>query len=131
AERLARLEWELAESKRIIASRLERDVSFLVWPGGGYDDVAMEVARRHYRATTVSSAERWRHRNRAGENPGMIVRRGAPSLEIRGRAVSAPGSYLVDVLDEFRGSRPARRRRQARKLALLAAARARLWPRNR
>lgn len=130
SERAARLEWELTESKRIIAAQVGREVSYLVWPGGGYDDVSLAIARRHYRATTVSSAERWRHRNQPGENPGMIVRRGAPSLEIAGRSVAAPGAYLVDVLDEFRGSRFARRRRQARKLALLAAARARLWPRQ-
>ena len=128
-ERETRTEWELSESRRIIAERVGNEVSFLVWPGGGYDDFSLEIARRYYRATTVSSAARWRHRNRPGENAGMIVRRGAPSFEVAGRELFAPGGYLVDMLDEFRGSRVARYRRQARKLALLSAARAGLWPR--
>ncbi|HEX5133268.1 MAG TPA: polysaccharide deacetylase family protein [Candidatus Krumholzibacteria bacterium] len=131
SERIARIKWEVAESKRVIAENTGREVSFLVWPGGGYDDVALKIARQHYVATTVSTVERWRHRNRAGENPGMIVRRGAPELMARGRSVYAPGAYLVDMLDEFRGSHWARRRRQARKLILLAAARGGLWPRRR
>ncbi len=129
AERAARIETELAESKRIIAERVGSDVSCLVWPGGGYAAASWELARRHSAATTVSSAERGARRNRAGENPGVIVRRGAPDFEVAGRTVSAPGRYLVDTLDEFRGSRWARRRRQLRKLVLLSAARAGLWPR--
>jgi peptidoglycan/xylan/chitin deacetylase (PgdA/CDA1 family) len=127
AERAGRIESELADSRDILADKLGRSIEFLVWPGGGYDEYSLDIARRHYRATTVSSAERWRYRNRAGENPGMIVRRGAPTFRWNGRTAAAPGGYIVDVLDEFRGSRWARRRRQFRKIALVAAARSRLW----
>jgi peptidoglycan/xylan/chitin deacetylase (PgdA/CDA1 family) len=130
-ERVTRMEWELTESQRVIAAELGRDVSYFVWPGGGYDDTSMQIAQRHYRATTVSGKERWRYHNRAGENPGLIVRRGAPSFEINGETVFAPGRYLVDTLDEFRGAPLARRRRQVHKMALLAASRAHLWPRHR
>jgi peptidoglycan/xylan/chitin deacetylase (PgdA/CDA1 family) len=128
AERDARLEWEIAESRRIIGEETGREVSFLVWPGGGYDATSMSIARRHYRAVTISGPDRWRHHNRPGENPGMIVRRGAPTIVVGPREFFAPGNYLVDAVEEFRGSKLARRRRQARKLALLAAARLGRWP---
>jgi peptidoglycan/xylan/chitin deacetylase (PgdA/CDA1 family) len=126
----ARLEREIVESRRVIEANVGHRVEFLVWPAGGYNDDAVALARSHYAAMTVSSAQRWRYRNRPGENPGSIVRRGVPSFRVRGQAVFAPGDYLVDFLDEFRGSTWARRRRQARKLVYLAAARARLWPRT-
>jgi peptidoglycan/xylan/chitin deacetylase (PgdA/CDA1 family) len=124
----ARLQRELVESKHVIEAKLGKPVDFLVWPGGGYNDTAMEIARRHYAAVTVSSADRWTYRNRPGENPGKIVRRGVPSFRVRGQTVFAPGAYLVDFLDEFRGRAWARRRRQVRKLAYIAAGRAGLWP---
>ncbi len=128
AERRKRLEFELAESQRVIAERVGRDVPFFVWPGGGYDKESMHIALRHYRATTVSSADRWRYRNLPGENPEMIIRRGAPSFRVSGRTAFAPGWYLVGTLDEFRGGLRARRQRQVQKIALLGAARLRLWP---
>lgn len=123
-EYAARLEYEIVESRRVIECNVGRPVDFLVWPAGGYSDDAMALARRHYQAVTISTAERHRLRNRPGENPGCIVRRGAPELAARGRTIYAPGDYLVDFLDEYRGSALARRRRQARKLLFMAKARA-------
>jgi peptidoglycan/xylan/chitin deacetylase (PgdA/CDA1 family) len=125
----ARLEREIVESRRVIEANVGGPVDFLVWPAGGYNEDAVALARAHYRAMTVSSQERWRYRNRPGENPGSIVRRGVPSIGLRGRTLFFPGDYLVDFLDEFRGSSLARRRRQARKVFYLACARSGLWPR--
>jgi peptidoglycan/xylan/chitin deacetylase (PgdA/CDA1 family) len=128
AEYRERLGRELVESKRVIASMLATQVEFLVWPGGGYNKEAMEFAREHYAAVTVSSGDRWRYRNRPGENPGKIVRRGVPSFRLHGRTVFAPGAYLVDFLDEFRGRPWARRRRQVRKLLYVVTGRAGVPP---
>lgn len=127
AERRARLEWELAESKRVISGGIGRDVDFFIWPGGAYDRESMAIALKHYRATTVSSADRWRFHNLPGENPAMIIRRGAPELQVGGRTLVAPGPYLIEALEEFRGSRWARRRRQVAKVALMTAARMGVW----
>jgi len=129
AERGARLEHELVGSKRALEHGLGRPVDFFVWPGGGYDDDALRMARQHYKAVTLSGAERMRYRNRPLENPGSIIRRGAPTIETGAAEHYAPGRYLVDFIEEFRGVPGARRRRQARKLAYLAAARLGLWPR--
>lgn len=130
-ERRARVEYELLESKRGLSERLGRGVDFLVWPGGGYDDVSLPIAQGAYLAMTVSKAERGAFRNRPGENPGKIVRRGVPSIEAGRRDVAAPGAYFVDFLEEFRGVPGARLRRRARKVFYLGAARAGLWPRSR
>jgi peptidoglycan/xylan/chitin deacetylase (PgdA/CDA1 family) len=129
AERARRLQHEIVESKRALEGRLDKKVDFLVWPGGGYDAEATRIARSHYKAVTLSGAARQRFRNRPGENPGSIVRRGVPAIDVGTRSHVAPGSYLVEFLDEFRGVPGARRRRQIRKLGLLAGARLGVWPR--
>jgi peptidoglycan/xylan/chitin deacetylase (PgdA/CDA1 family) len=129
AERQIRLEHEIVGARDVIAEELGKPVEFFVWPGGGYSDEAMAFARRHYVAVTVSSRDRWRYRNRPGENPGLIVRRGVPTLSAGARTVFPGGAYLIDYLDEFRGSVRSRRRRQLRKLAAVAALRAGLWRR--
>lgn len=126
-ERASRIDAELASSRDIIARELGAPVDFLVWPGGGYDEAAMARAREIYRAFTISSADRWRYRNRPGENPGTIVRRGVPELQLRGRSRFPGGRYLVEFLEEYTGSAMARRRRQAMLLGYLAAGRAGLW----
>ena len=125
----ARFTREIVESRRVIEERIGRPVEFLVWPAGGYNDDAVALARQHYRAVTASSKDRRQFRNRPGENPGLIVRRGVPELTVGKKTVVPPGDYLVDFLDEFRGSAWARRRRQVRKLCYIAAGRAGLWPR--
>ena len=120
ADRRRRYENELVESRRRIAEALGADVDFLVWPGGGYDDLAMSMAREIYRAVTISSAERHRRRNRPGDPAGEFVRRGVPELSTRRGRVFPGGRYLEAMLEEFRGSRLARRCRQAMKLGILA-----------
>jgi len=126
-ERAARIDSELVTSREIIGREVGAPVDFLVWPGGGYDEQAMERARELYRAVTISSADRWRFRNRPGENPGSIVRRGVPSLTAGGVSRFPGGRYLVEFLEEYAGSAGARRRRQLMKLGYIAAGRAGLW----
>jgi peptidoglycan/xylan/chitin deacetylase (PgdA/CDA1 family) len=127
AERSERIDAELVTSRETIARELGAPVDFLVWPGGGYDGQAMARAKDIYRAVTISSAERWRYRNRPGENPGAIVRRGVPELQVRGCSRFPGGRYLVEFLEEYTGSSVARRRRQALLAGYLVAGRLGLW----
>ncbi len=120
-ERAARLRVEIVDSGRTISERIGQPVEFFVWPGGGYEDQAMGLARETYRAVTIRSAERWELRNLPGEDPGVIVRRGVPLLEGGGGIHFFGGSYLVAFAEEYRGSQAARRRRQLMKLGRLAA----------
>lgn len=123
AERRERIYVELLDSKRVIEEHVGRPVDYLIWPGGGYDEASMTVAREVYRAVTISSSDRWRYANRPGENPGRIVRRGAPELKLGAVTTYAGGRYFVEFLREFQGSRLARRKRQMMKLAMIARAR--------
>jgi len=127
-ERVQRIHVELRDSKQQIQAALGRPVDFLVWPGGGYDDTAMEIARELYCAVTVSTRERWQLYNRPGEAPGKIVRRGAPSIPVAGVPRYFGGRYLLQFVREFEGSISARRYRQAMKAACIAGARIGLWP---
>jgi peptidoglycan/xylan/chitin deacetylase (PgdA/CDA1 family) len=128
-ERTRRLQHEIVASKHTFEARLGRPVEYFVWPGGGYDAEALRIARQHYKAVTLSGAERALYRNRPLENPGSFVRRGAPTIKIGAAEHYVPGRYLVDFIEEFRGIPGARRRRQVRKLGYLTAASLGLWPR--
>lgn len=128
-ERRTRVESEVVGSKRILSERLGRPVDFMVWPGGGYDDESMRIGRATYEAVTVAGPERRRFHNRPGENAGRIIRRGAPTIDTRGKSWYAPGAYLVDSLEEFRLMPGARFRRRVRKSGYLIANRLGMWPR--
>ncbi len=128
AERKKRIEFELAESKRAIEANLDTPVEFFIWPGGGYDDEAMNAGMKLYKAVTVSSAERWELRNLPNGDPRKISRRGVPSIEIRGKTRYTGGRYLIEFLNEFTGSRLARKKRQVLKTAYIAASNLGLWP---
>jgi peptidoglycan/xylan/chitin deacetylase (PgdA/CDA1 family) len=48
---IERARWEIAESKRVLESRLGRPAPYLAWPSGHYDDTLVRVAREAgYRA---------------------------------------------------------------------------------
>jgi peptidoglycan/xylan/chitin deacetylase (PgdA/CDA1 family) len=127
-ERLERIRYELVQSKKEIENRLGTDVDFFIWPGGGYDEVSMAAAAGVYRAVTIRSQERMDLRNRPGEAPGRIVRRGIPGADRNGRVVYYGGRYMLEFIREFEGSALARKRRQVMKLFFLAAGRIGLWP---
>ncbi len=121
AERLARLHFEIAGSRRVLEEQLDVPVDFLAWPGGGYDEVALREARAVYRATTISSHDRDRlgARNAPGDDPRVIARLGCPTVEAAGRGTVPGGRYLVRFLEEYRGGVLARRTRQAMKAFLV------------
>lgn len=54
-EFLARAWAELTDSRRILSEGLGRDVRFLCWPGGGYDDEIFDAAAEEYAGTSVAS----------------------------------------------------------------------------
>lgn len=127
-ERARRVEFELFDSKRVIESHLGVSVEFLVWPGGGYDGPSVDVARSAYKAVTVSSKDRWKIKNQPGGDPSVISRRGAPSFRFRGGMRYTGGRYLIQFLEEFRGIRAARKKRQLLKAANIVASYLGLWP---
>ena len=50
--------YELSESKRILEEKLDKRIDFLCWPGGGYNDLAVELSMEAgYIASTLSSKD--------------------------------------------------------------------------
>ena len=130
AERRARFERELLASKQTIEERLGVPVRHFIWPGGGYCDESMAMARSIYDSVTWSGKDRWTLRNRPGEDAALVTRRGIQSIHAGSQRAFAGGRYLACFLDEYAGKPGARIGRQAFKLALMASLRAGIWPRD-
>lgn len=130
AERRTRFERELADSKHIIESRLGKPVRHFVWPGGGYCDESLEMALAMFDSVTWSGPDRWKLRNRPGEDPRLVTRRGIHYVQARSERVFTGGTYLQCYLDEYGGRPGARLARQTMKMAAMAGLFAGVWPRN-
>ena len=51
-----RYRYELFESKQILEKRLNKKINFLCWPGGGYNDLSIQISKEAgYIASTLSS----------------------------------------------------------------------------
>ena len=57
-EQKARYTYELLESKNIIEKKLMKETNFLCWPGGGYNDLSINISKSvGYKASTVASSD--------------------------------------------------------------------------
>lgn len=126
-ERTARLECELSTARKRIEDELGSPVHYHVWPGGGYDADALEMAKQLYKAVTIGPRDRIGLANRPGEDPSHIIRRGIPGHDTSDATLYMGGLYLLEFIEEFKGSKAARRRRQILKLGYLAALKLGLW----
>lgn len=115
-ERGKRFGFELVRAREILEQRLGVKADFLCWPGGGYNEVSQAMALDVYAAVTLSSRDLSAIRNRKGDNPKLIKRCGVPGIVRNGEVFYPGGCYLVRFLEEYQGSRLARRRRQLLKL---------------
>jgi len=102
-EYLARLDWELSESKRIIETKLDKRVEFLCWPGGGYNQDAINISKKYYLATTLSSRDSGGRKNRFGEDYTRIKRIGVPYIEQGDKIIYPGGRYLYYFIKEYHG----------------------------
>ena len=122
-EKLSRYDDELRGSRKRIEERIGRSARYFVFPGGGYTEESFDLALSIYQAVPVRSPENERIRNRPGEDPRLLSRRGTQVLSTAGRATHTGGAYLAEYLREYQGSSFARRRRQVMKLACLVGLR--------
>ena len=80
-ERKIRVFQELNDSKKIIEKKLNKKIDFLCWPGGAYDNMAIDLAREvGYKAWTLSSTDLSEFKNIPGNNPENIKRIGTSNL---------------------------------------------------
>lgn len=55
----SRYRYELFESKRILEEKLNKSVDYLCWPGGGYNELSLQLAEEAgYKASTYGSSDR-------------------------------------------------------------------------
>ncbi|HVP56915.1 MAG TPA: polysaccharide deacetylase family protein [bacterium] len=107
AEYAQRVRDELAESRRLIGDNLGYEVRFLCWPGGGYNDMTLKIAKDvGYDATTTHYEDPDR-RNVFGQNPAEINRIGSGSPCVwRGRLFrNTDPEFFIAGLEYFAGNR--------------------------
>ena len=99
---------ELAKSKQIIEARLDKQVDFLCWPGGGVNDICKATAAKvGYKAWTLPSSVLRDKRNQPGENPQEIRRLSAMrDVYLLGRRRGRGGELLLflDILAHQRSA---------------------------
>jgi len=93
----ARLEFELRESKRQLESKLDRQIDFLSWPGGGVPERGASLAKSAgYRSSTLSSRQQPLARNRPGADPPGIKRVvGKEAMHWRGKWIANGRSWWI------------------------------------
>ena len=106
-EYAARLEFELRESKRQLESKLDKQIDFLSWPGGGVPERGASLAiSAGYRSSTLSSRQQPPARNRPGADPATIKRvNGRSKVHWRGKWIANGGSWwIMQRILQYQGS---------------------------
>jgi len=116
---LARIEFELAESKKIIEENLQKKVDYFCWPGGGYNEQVREKALSLYKGMTLSSSDSLDHNNRVGDSSRFFSRLGVPYVQLKDQLAYTSGNYLIYFLKELSGSMVSRKLRQLLKVIQL------------
>ena len=119
SERNKRLNNEMADSKDVIEKNIKCKVDHFAWPGGGYDEYAMEQSKKIYLSVTLSSKDRSNLKNRIGENQKIVKRIGVPYIENGNKIIYVGGRYLIRYLEEFTGNSLSRKRRQVLKILFI------------
>ena len=88
---------ELVESRRQLEARLNKEVKFLSWPGGGVNRQTAELAESAgYLSQTLSSWQQPSARNRPGSDPAGIKRvAGRSKVHWRGKWIANGGSWWI------------------------------------
>jgi peptidoglycan/xylan/chitin deacetylase (PgdA/CDA1 family) len=103
-----RYRYELFESKRILEEKLNKKVEFLCWPGGGYNDLSIQLSiEAGYKASTIASREKYRVLDNSGKYK-RIQRFGMGSFITNGnkRSLVKSNSHLIQNFKARTGSIP-------------------------
>ena len=101
-----RLRYELAASKQMIEKQLDKKVTFLCWPGGGYNETSVKISKEvGYLASVHSSWDRSIKKNQLGEDPSHWSRISPPAFHWSETKVAYKGGlHLICLLNSVRGS---------------------------
>lgn len=75
-----RIDYELNQSKLVLEEKLEKEIEYLCWPGGGYTDQTVQKALDIYKSVTLGSSDNSQKRNIPGDDPGTVKRIGIPYI---------------------------------------------------
>jgi hypothetical protein len=94
-ERIERIRKELSESKTLIEKKLDKQIDFICWPGGGYDETVKDVARElGYKSWTLSSKDLSSFRNLPGADFETIKRISTGNqIKIKGYGNAMGGAF--------------------------------------
>ena len=98
---------ELIESRKIISDKLDKPVNFICWPGGGYNNLVLKLAKEAgYKAWTLSSRDQSKFRNLPGANPQQIKRMSSfKAYHYKGEQFGFAGSrYFLSNIERHKGS---------------------------
>jgi len=99
---------ELSRSKQILEKALNKEIRFICWPGGAYnEDVTAMAKKAGYKAWTTSSQDQTNFRNRFGGDPTRIKRIGSFSkYRIGGKREYgyAGAYYFICGIERHKGS---------------------------
>ena len=77
-ERRTRTYVELSDSKKVLEEKLNKTIDFICWPGGGYDQLTLDVARdAGFKSWTLGSTDSSNFRNVPGANAENVKRIGS------------------------------------------------------
>jgi peptidoglycan/xylan/chitin deacetylase (PgdA/CDA1 family) len=105
SERLTRLKEEIALSKQELEEVIGRRTDFMCWPGGAYDQTALEIAAEAGFIAWTAGSRAGSRRNLPGEDPQWIRRTAVvPWWSYRGREICPiDGSFLKHIINAYKG----------------------------
>lgn len=74
---------ELMQSKLALETNINKSIEFICWPGGGYDQMTLDVAREvGYKAWTLGSSDQSAFRNIPGAQEDRVKRMGSSIRQV-------------------------------------------------
>ena len=99
---------ELKESKREIEEHLCKQVDYICWPGGGYNQTVLDLARQAgYKSWTLASTDNTPFRNAPKTDPSQVKRVGAFSRYAGSAALAGvrpSARYFLCGVERHKGS---------------------------
>lgn len=99
-EMIKRYRYELFESKKILEDKLNKEIKFLCWPGGAFNDISLKIAKEVGYISTTLLFDDPNIKNTINEDPWIINRTGCRSAFYwRNRFISYtnPGFFIANL----------------------------------
>lgn len=102
-EQKRRFEYELIESRKILADRLGKKINFLCWPGGAKTDLSIKMSHEAGYLAFTYSAHKGEKKNIYSEDFSRIPRISAPNIQFKDKIYYLGGLALIIKIFSFQG----------------------------